>query len=165
MLWQKEETLPFSLEDGIVVDYTQQRFVMVVKDAIWTDYEMDAFYHHRLHVDFVYERVCAIFLLECEDAIDTSDASFSIHASDEKEHILASESYDMELYLVDANNRVCAARSITYSKADSLQIRECLQKQADTPYDEEGFDRALAKIQGTYQPFELQESAIVRGKF
>lgn len=165
MLWKKDETCPYDLEDGIMVDYIEERFVLIVKDEVWTDYEVHAFHHNKINISFLYERVCALFLFENSDSIDTSDASFDIHLCDEAEALLHKEQYDMELYLVDQKNVICAGRSISFDKAASTIIRTHLEKQFDTPYDEEGFDRALMKIQSAAQPFELEEKALVKASF
>lgn len=165
MLWKKEDGCPFEIENGIVIDYIQDRFVMLIKDDVWTEYEVHAFHHHKLHLSFVYERVCAIFLFENVDAIDTSDASFDIHNCEEAETLLAKQQYDVEIYLIDKNNQVCAGRSISFDKKASKIIRDCLQKQMNTPYDEAGFDRALQKMQGQYEPFEMEEIALLKSVF
>lgn len=165
MLWNIEEQLPIELEDGIVIDFVNGRFAIVIKDEVWSDYEKKALMSNPIHLYFVYERVCAIFLFENVDSIDTSDASFDIHQCDSANEILAMEQYDFEIYLIDLKNTVCAARKVTLNKAMSQVIREHLRKQMDTPYDEAGFDRALFKIQRTYEPFEMEEMALVKGEF
>lgn len=165
MLWNGKEKLPFELENGIVIDYVEGNFVIVVKDDVWTEHEQKALNKHALHIYFVYERICALFLLENVDSIDTSDASFDIHHCDAAQEILSKDQYDVEIYLVDQTNTICACRSVTFDKKASAIIREHLQKQMDTPYDDEGFDRALYKIQMTYEPFEMEEMALVKGEF
>lgn len=165
MLWKKDEICPFTLEDGIVVDYMENRFVMIIKDDIWTDFEVQAFARNKLYISFLYERVCAMFLFTNVDSIDTSDASFDVHNCDEKEILLQQLQYDMEIYLVGSEHKIYAARSISFDKQASALIRSNLQKQMDTPYDDEGFDRALMKIQGSYEPFEMEEMALLKESF
>lgn len=165
MLFKKEDHCPYELDNGIVIDYVQGSFVMLVKDDVWTDYEIDAFHHHKLNLYFLYQRVCAIFLLENVDSIDTSDASFDIHNCDCAQEILAQEQYSVEAYLINKENIVCAGRSLNFDKAASKTIHDALKKQMDTPYDDAGFDRALEKIQGTYEPFEMEELALIKVSF
>lgn len=165
MLWKTGDHAKLPLENGIAIDYTEGRFVLVVKDDIWTEYECRALHHHPLHIYFVYERVCALFLLENVDSIDTSDAIFDIHSCDEAQRLLESELYDMEIYLLDAHDMVCASRRVSFDRKNSAIIRTYLQKQMDTPYDDEGFDRALAKIQGAYEPFEMEQMALFKAIF
>lgn len=165
MLWKQDEIIPVELADGIVIDYIEGRFVLVVKDEVWTPYERTALHKNPLHIYFVYERVCAIFLLENVDSIDTSDASFDIHNCEAAAEVLKQEQYELEIYLLDEQNMVCAARCVTFDKKASKIIREHLQKQFDTPYDDAGFDRALFKIQATYEPFEMEAMAVVKGVF
>lgn len=165
MLWKKEEQCPFTLENGIVIDYMKDRFVMMIKDDVWTDYEIHAFQHHKLKLSFLYERVCAIFLFENVDSIDTSDASFDIHNCEEAPSLLAKDQYDVEIYLIDQTNKFCAGRSVSFDKNASSIIKKSLQKQMDTPYDDAGFDRALEKLQGVYEPFEMEDMALVKCSF
>lgn len=165
MLWKQGETAPVDVENGIVIDFVEGRFVIIVKDDVWTEYEQKALHKNALHIYFVYERVCALFLLENVDSIDTSDASFDIHNCDYAKELLEKDQYELEIYLLDSKNMICAARAVTFDKKMSAIIKESLQKQMDTPYDDEGFDRALAKIQGTYEPFEMEEMALCKGVF
>lgn len=162
MLWNKGDKCLASLEDGIVVDYTNGAFIIAIKDDVWQEYEIQALKQHKVHISFLYERVCAIFLLTVDDAIETSDASFDIHSCEEANKILSiqkGECYQVEIYLIDKNNEIVASRVITLSLPATMLLQESLQKQMDTPYDDEGFDRALMKIQGVQQPFELEERA------
>lgn len=165
MIWQNNEPITADITDGIVVDFFQNRFVLVIKDKIWTEYERKAFYQNPLHIYFGYERICAFFLFENVDSIDTSDTVFDIHECDEKEQLLKQDSYDMEIYLIDAQNHICASRCITFHKHDTELIRETLMKQMNAVYDEAGFDRALYKLQHTYEPFEMEQLALVKATF
>lgn len=166
MNWKTTETCPVELENGIVIDYVNDNFVMLLKDDIWSEFECDAFLHHKMNIGFIYERVCAIFLLEVEDGIEVSDVSFDIHNCEEAKELLASDDcYHIELYLLDAKNTVCASRKITLSRQTTTMIKNTLQRQLDTPYDDEGFDRSLMKIQGTSQPYELMERSAVIESF
>lgn len=167
MLYEKHSIFPYDLkQDGILVDYVEGCFVMVVKDQSWSEFEIQALSKHRITISFLYERVCALFLLEVHDAIDTSDAAFDIHNCEYADQLLKQEEpYDIEIYLVGSGNRICAQRSITLSKAMSELIKEKLEVQAQTPYDEAGFDRALMKLQGSYEPFEMEPMAVCQASF
>lgn len=165
MIWKKGDTLTIPFTDGIVMDYMENRFVIVIKDAVWCEHECWALHHNPLHIYFLYERICAIFLVENVDSIDTSDISFDIHECGEAQQLLKNERYDIEIYLVNEDQAVCAARSVSFNREQSEIVREYLQKQYDTPYDEVGFDRALQKIQGTYEPFEMEHMALFKGVF
>lgn len=167
MLYEKNTKFPVELEeDGMVVDFVDNQFVLVIKDQSWSAFEIQALYKHRLTLAFVYERVCAIFLLTIHDAIDTSDAAFDIHNCDQANVLLEMQDpYDMEIYFVDQTHTICASRRISFSKAMSDIIKEKLLAQHQMPYDDEGFDRALAKIQGTSEPFELEPMALCQASF
>lgn len=162
MLWENKTICPIELEQGIVIDYVKDAFIVVMKDDVWQEYEMQALQRHKVHFSFLYERVCALFLFAVEDAIETSDASFDGHQCEDAQKALMLEKgacYDVEIYLIDAENKICACRKLTLSQSASQCIKEALMKQNQTPYDEEGFDRALLKIQGVEEPFELEERA------
>lgn len=165
MLWKTDEIITIPLNDGIVIDYMEDRFVLIVKDTFWSNHECHALIHNPLHIYFVYERICALFLLENVDSIDTSDAVFDIHNCDEAESLLQKERYDLELYLIDKTQRICATRRISFTQRDSAIIRIYLQMQMDTPYDDDGFDHALTKLQGMYEPFEMEKMAKVKSVF
>lgn len=167
MLYEKHSIFPVDLDqNGFLVDYVEGRFVMVLKDQSWSDFEIQALQKHRITVSFLYERVCAVFLLEVTDAIDTSDAAFDIHNCEDADKLLRQEEpYDIEIYLVDVNHKICAQRRITLSKAMSELIKEKLEVQSATPYDEMGFDRALMKLQRTYEPFEMEPLVVCQASF
>lgn len=165
MIWNQGERLSIPLADGIVIDYVENRFVVVIKDALWCEHECQSLHHNPLHIYFLYERVCAVFLIENVDSIDTSDVSFDIHECLEASQLLDQDQYDMEIYLVDQKQTICAARKLSFSKEQSAIIKEHLRKQYETPYDEDGFDRALQKLQGTYEPFEMESMALFKGVF
>ena len=165
MIWNHGDTLAIPLADGIVIDYVENRFVIVIKDELWCEHECQALHQNPLHIYFLYERVCAIFLVGNVDSIDTSDVSFDIHECAEAKQLLANDQYDVEIYLVNKNQTICAARRLTFSKEQSAIIQEHLCKQYDTPYDDAGFDRALQKIQGMYEPFEMEGMALFKGIF
>jgi hypothetical protein len=165
MLYNVQEKMPFELSNGIYIDFVDHRFVIIVKDEIWTDYEKEALHRQPLHIYFLYERICGLFLLENVDSIDTSDASFDIHNCDEKDALFQEKCFQVEIYLLNGENLVCAGRSVTFDRSSTQTIKEALKKQSETPYDDAGFDRALAKIQGTYEPFELEPLALVKGIF
>lgn len=162
MLWETNNTCPIQLENGIVIDYVKNAFILAIKDDLWQAYEIQALRSHKIHLSFLYERVCALFLFAVDDAIETSDASFDIHNCEDADAILSiakGACYDIEIYLIDAQQNICASRKLTFSLPATLLIKESLLKQSQTPYDEVGFDRALQKIQGIEEPFELEERA------
>ena len=75
------------------------------------------------------------------------------------------EQYDIEIYLIDEQNHVCASRAVFLDKSASKIIRETLAKQASAVYDDAGFDRALYKLQHTYEPFEMEQLALFKASF
>ena len=166
MLFNNEETFPYEIENGIVIDYLKHRFIMVMKDDTWSDFEIQGLLKKKFTLSFLYERICAIFLFSIEDCIEISDASFDIHLCDFSKEILSNQDcYDFEIYLIDKQCKIKACKHITLTKKMSNIIKQYLQIQMEATYDEEGFNKALMKIQSQYEPFELDEFAKVKGKY
>lgn len=168
MNWKVNEQCPATIDNGIVVDFTEGKFVMLLKDDVWSEDELHAFLHQKMHISFLYERVCALFFIEIVDGIEVSDASFDIHACEEGKMLIEKgdeDCYGVEIYLINKDNTICAQRKITLSKKASRIIYEKLQIQMETPYDEEGFNRALMKLQTIEEPFELVERSQVHEVF
>ena len=149
-------------EEGTVMDYVDGAFVFVLKDEMWSDYEIQAVNRKPLQLDFVFKYDIPLFLLTIEDVIDTSDFVFNIHDGEYPSNLYEGsiQGYRGILYLLDQQNRVCAKRVFTMSKIMSTCIRESLHKQKNSPYYEEEFTCNLVGIQSTWEPFELQQFAL-----
>ena len=151
-------------EEGTVMDYVDDEFVCIIKDAVWTQEECEALKHHTFCVDFVYKYDIVLFLLTLEDAIDTSDFIFNVHDNAYPSSLFQSfekeDGYLLTLYLIDASNIVCAKRRVRLSKALSNTIAESLRKQQATPFYEEEFTCNLEGLQSAWEPYELQNMAL-----
>lgn len=158
---KKDDIFPYDMEDGIVIDYIDHKFIMVLKDSTWSEFEVKGLTQKKCTISFVYERICAIFLFGIDDCIETSDASFDIHNCEYAEEILSPENecFVFEVYFIDEKNKITGLKKMTLTKEMSKVIQSNLAKQFDATYDDAGFDKALAKLQSQYEPFELEEIA------
>lgn len=164
---KKDDIFPFDMEEGIVIDYIDHKFIMVLKDSTWSEFELKGLLQKKCTISFVYERICALFLFGIDDCIETSDASFDIHNCEYADEILSPENecFEFEVYFIDEQNRIAGLKKITFTKEMSKIIQTNLQMQQEATYDDAGFDKALAKLQSQYEPFELEEIAKTKANY
>lgn len=151
--------------EGTVMDYVDDEFVFIIKDAQWTDYEIQALHKKQLEVDFVCKYDITLFLITVLDAIDTSDFIFNIHDNEYPESIFDQKVVNCSIYLLDEANVVKAVRHVTLNKDASACIANTLKEVAQKEYHEEEFNCNLEGLQNTWEPFELQEFAVVKETF
>lgn len=165
MRCEVNEKFPVDIEEeGTIMDYVDHEFVFVIKDEMWTEFELAALKRQPLTIDFVYKYDIAIFLLTVEDAIDTSDFIFNVHDNTYDEQLFGEfakgSGYTCVIYLIDAKNIVKGRRIVQLSNAMSSTIAKCLKQQQDVLYREEEFQCNLEGLQATWEPFELQPMAV-----
>ena len=147
---------------GTVMDYVEDRFIFVIKDAFWNDIELQMARKGLLEIDFVYRYDVAVFLLTLGD-IDTSDFYFNIQENDDREKLLASKQpLQCTIVLLDENNMVCFRRDATFNQDDSAKIIEKLQLQQQTHFHEGEFDVNVQGLMSAMEPFERQHYALVK---
>ena len=151
-------------EQGTVMDYVDDEFVFIIKDEMWTEFELNAFKKYPFGFDFVFKYDIPIFLLTIEDAIDTSDFVFNVYDNEYPESLYQTfakgSGYRCVFYLLDAQNIVRARKVVQLSSEMSNGISKCLTKQRDSMYNEQEFLCNLEGIQSTWEPFELQPMAL-----
>lgn len=156
-------------EEGTVMDYVDGAFLFIVKDEMWTDFELDALKKRPLTIDFVYKYDIPIFLVTLEDAIDTSDFVFNVHDNEYPDslyqHFDKGSGYRLELILLDKDNVVRGMRKVQLSNDASIVVADTLKKQLEAPYREDEFLCNLEGIQNTWEPFEMQPMALVSETF
>ena len=156
-------------EEGTVMDYVDGAFLFIVKDEMWTDFELDALKKRPLTIDFVYKYDIPIFLVTLEDAIDTSDFVFNVHDNEYPDslyqHFDKGSGYRLELILLDKDNVVRGMRKVQLSNDASIIVADTLKKQLEAPYREDEFLCNLEGIQNTWEPFEMQPMALVSETF
>lgn len=149
----KKEIFPYDVEIGTVMDYVENRFMLVIKDEYWTEEELNLL-KGSIEVNFCYTQNTAIFVVEGGD-IDSSDFYFNIQDCDWKDDLLCSSLIDIELYLVDAKNEVCFKKRKTLNQQDSAIILDCLKLQNEVKFMPNEYEINVEGIQNAYDPFEL----------
>lgn len=149
---KQKEKFPYDIEEGAVMDFVEDRFMLVLKDEQWTDEEIGLL--KQLRVGFCYTNGLAIFVLEGGD-IDSSDFYFNIQECDWKEQFFAADEISVEVILVDKNNEICWKRSKKFSREDSRLIQEVLKQQEQIEFMPGEYDVNITGMQSAYEPFEL----------
>ncbi len=155
------ETFKYDIDMGAIMDFVEDRFMLVIKDEIWNQEELNLLKQMDLH--FCYTQDIAIFVLEGGD-IDSSDFYFNIQDCDWKDELLKKEVLDLEVYLVNKKNEICWKKAKTFSKDESSKILDCLNRQARVEFMQGEYDVNVLGIQSAYQPYELNKYAILSTK-
>ena len=67
--------------------------------------------------------------------------------------------------MIDDKNMVAGVKHVTLSKEGTGILLTQLKKVQEAPYQEAEFDCNLEGIQNTWEPFELQEFAVMKEVF
>ena len=110
----KKEKFAYDIDFGAIMDYVENRFMLVIKDEDWTQEEIDML-NSGIDLHFCYTNDIAVFVLEGGD-IDSSDFYFNVQECDWKEHLFKSDCLDVEIVLVDKANDICFKKSHTLTK-------------------------------------------------
>ena len=133
------EKFKYDMEMGAVMDFVEDRFMLVIKDESWSQEELDLL-KNPMDLHFCYTQDIAIFVLEGGD-IDSSDFYFNIQDCDWKDACLNSELVNIDVYLLNG------------------------KKQAQVQFMQDEYDVNVLGIQSAYQPYELNKYAVVSTKF
>lgn len=152
-------------ENGTIMDYVDGEFVFVIKDEDWTDFEKKALHRNQLEIDLIVKYDISFFLVTVLDAIDTSDFIFNIHENEDPSSIFTTQCIPCSVYLIDKNHIVQGAKHVTLSKDGTRILQDTLKNIQEAPYMEAEFNCNLEGIQNTWEPFEMQEFAIMKETF
>lgn len=157
------EKFAYDIEPGAIMDFVEDRFMLVIKDDVWEPHEIEMA-RSKMDLTFCYTHDIAIFILE-GGSIDSSDFYFNIQDCDWKDILLNQKLIDVELLLVDRKNNICLKKRKTLTAEQSAIILQCLKKQADVKFMPNEYDINVMGIQNAYEPFELVKYAVVSMKF
>ena len=73
---EKKEKFEYDIDLGAIMDYVENRFMLVIKDEDWTQEEIDML-NSGIDLHFCYTNDIAVFVLEGGD-IDSSDFYFNV---------------------------------------------------------------------------------------
>lgn len=158
----KREKFEYDIDFGAIMDYVENRFLLVIKDEEWTDYELSLL--TDMDLNFCYTQDIAIFVLE-GGSIDSSDFYFNVQDCDWKDSLLKSELVDIEVNLVDKKNDICWKKKKTLNKAQSRIILDMLDHQAKVEFMPNEYDVNVEGLQSSYEPFELLKFSKLAIKF
>lgn len=147
------------------MDYVDGRFLLVVKDDIWNQDELDLLKSETFTVHVCATNGILPFILE-GGAVDSSDLYFNIQECDAREEILTrQEPYDMEIMLVDGNNDIRWHKRKTLSVSQNALLKSELEKQAAMEFMPGEYDTNVEGLMSAYEPFELLKYARCAIKF
>lgn len=149
----EKEKFAFDIDLGAIMDFVEDRFMLVIKDEDWTQEELNLL-KSGMNLSFCYTQDIAIFVLEGGD-IDSSDFYFNIQECDWKDSLLSSTLLDIELYLVNSKNEICFKKRKTLNSEQSSIILSCLKQQSQISFMPDEYDVNVQGIQDAYEPYEL----------
>lgn len=160
--------IDMEMDEGVMIDFVDDEWLLLIKDGLWTDYEKKALRRNKLTLSFVEKGIVDLFLIQVEDALETSDCPFDVHVADYSscfKTFKKGEGYSFNIAYLDLENIVVANRKVRLNTEMSNCISEHLKKQSEIAVDEDAFERGLAKLQGQYEPFECEEFALAFNQF
>ena len=125
----KKEKFAYDIDFGAIMDYVENRFMLVIKDEDWTQEEIDML-NSGIDLHFCYTNDIAVFLFK-------------------------SDCLDVEIVLVDKANDICFKKSHTLTKEQSQSIKDCLNQQNEVSFMPSEYDVNVQGIQSAYEPYEL----------
>lgn len=153
------EKFTYDIDIGTIMDFVEDRFMLVIKDEKWTAEEL-ALLRNPLHLHFCYTQDIAIFVLE-GGPVDSGDFYFNIQDCDWKNELLNASLIDVEVLLVNEKNEICWKKRKTLSAEQSNRILACIKKQAHVQFAPDEYDVNVQGIQSAYEPYELNTFAVV----
>ena len=150
----KKDKFEYDIDFGAIMDYVENRFMLVIKDEEWTQEEIDML-NSGIHLHFCYTNDIAIFVLEGGD-IDSSDFYFNVQECDWKNHVLNVDCLELDVILVNKENEICFKKSKTLTKEQSQIVQNCLKEQNLVSFMPNEYDVNVQGLQSAYQPYELE---------
>ena len=158
----------FELDEGTAIDFIDDEWVLVVKDEFWTEYECKALKRNKVTISFVERGIVDLFLIQVEDALETSDCPFNVHADDYSscfKEFNKGEGYLFNVVYLNKENEIIAKRTVRLNTEMSNCISSHLKNQNENQVEEIDFEASLAKIQSKCEPFECEEFALISNQF
>ena len=137
---------PFHIEEGVMIDFVEDQWLILIKDAVWQDEEIKAFRRKPGRLAFLPLDTVVFFTVNIDDVLETSDLPFVIQESESADAILDQTAMPVTLALISSQDEVLALR----------QLKRILE----VGYEAEVSNRQIDKTQARYQPYELEEKAL-----
>ncbi len=152
------------IETGIYVEYNDG-FIIHLVDEKFVQEELTSLRNNPITLYYVSMGVVDLFLLQIEDSVDTSDIPFCVfdYQNDEKfiESLNDSNNYACTIRYLNTSNEEQARKSSTLNSEFSSIIRKHFKDNLLREFDEDSYEASLNKIQNKYEPFELEEKAVI----
>lgn len=158
----KKEVFAYPVEDGTIMDYVEDRFILVIKDDQWSPEELRLL-EQPLELHLCYTADIFIVVLE-GGALDSGDFYFNIQESDGKDELLKQDTLTFEAVFLNHDNEICLKKSKTLNKEESSIVLKQLHQQATVTFIGEEYDVNVQGIQSAYEPYELIKFAMVSTK-
>lgn len=158
----KKEVFPYPVEKGAVMDYVEDRFLLVIKEDAWSEEEIGLLKQPiQCHLCYTAD----IFIVVIEGgSIDSCDFYFNVQECDWKDDLLKAGCLQLELVLLDADNAICLKKTKTLNREESQTVIDHLSKQAQIPFQPGEYDVNVEGIQSAYEPYELTRFSLVGTK-
>ena len=150
---------PFHIEEGVMIDFVEDQWLILIKDAVWQDEEIKAFRRKPGRLAFLPLDTVVFFTVNIDDVLETSDLPFVIQESESADAILDQTAMPVTLALISSQDEVLALRQLTLGNAESSQVKAQLKRILEVGYEAEVSNRQIDKTQARYQPYELEEKA------
>lgn len=159
-------TLDTLFEEGVVIDYVDGQWIILVKDEKWVEEEQTGFRRNRGLFSFYPLDTVVFFLVNIDDMLETSDLPFMIQDCDEAEALIQSQgSMEVKIGLIGGNNEILSVRSFSLATKEADQVRFVLTRIRTQNFEESVSLNQIEKTQLRSQPFEMEEKAAWQFKF
>ena len=148
------------MENGIVMDYAENKFIFVVKD-FWSKEEIGFLKKKKGMISLIEKEQLPVFIVQIEEGLESSDCVFCLNS--DNEGCLALQNYQFEIHVFDEAGNEVLKRTAEADKKASAAIYDILHH-AIKDEDEALLDAKIAKI-SVHEPFELEEMTDLHIKF
>ena len=156
---------PFHIDEGVMIDYVEDQWLILIKDALWQPEEIKAFRRNPGRLAFLPLDTAVLFTVNVDDVLETSDLPFVIQECENAQTLFKQPEMAVTLALISAQDEVIALRQLTLSTADAAQVKNHLKRILDAGYDQTVSNHQIDKTQARYQPYELEEKALFTAAF
>lgn len=161
-MYEVNTKYPAEVPEGLWLDYAPHNWIIVIKDPAWTVEELRKGRKSHMVLSFVQQGIVDAFLLEIEDCMECSDIPFCMaDASDDMIRCLKEDGEEkVTVLMTDGADTIRVSRTYALKKEHAKLLRECLCARLEENISAPDFDRAYEKLAETYEPFELEPSAL-----
>ena len=165
MILKVQEKCPFSVEEGVVMDFVDGQWVILIKDEVWQDEERKAFRRNAGKFSFFPLDTVVFFTVNIDDVLETSDLPFMIQDCEWADQLISQPEQKVTLALLDKEDTVLELRQLTLPHKETVMICERLKAILDQEFAEEVSCNQIDRTQMKFQPYEMEEKALFSVSF